>query len=89
MKTNKYIYLCHPITLGTPELNIRNAIDAREEILKLKCHAFVAILNIMAEVVYPKTHAQYLKEDLAWPFGDETIKPLRDIGIWPYLHFFL
>jgi len=65
-KIKKYIYIAHPITIGQPDRNMRNMIDACEEVWKLGCFAYGAFLNIMWEVVYPKTEGEYLKHDIAW-----------------------
>jgi len=94
-KKEYHIYIAHPISIGTPDVNMRNLIDACEQVWRMGHYAYGALLNLTWEVVYPKSEKQYLEHDIGWlkkcdivwrlpgesKGADQEVRKAKELGI--------
>lgn len=60
------VYIAGPIALGDQFVNVRKAIDAAEEVMRAGHTPFVPHTDCIWHLVYPHTHADWLKWDFEW-----------------------
>lgn len=60
------VYIAGPYTLGDVVANVRQALDAADEVLKVGHTPFVPHLNHFWHLVHPGPYEQWIAWDAAW-----------------------
>ena len=59
-----WVYVAGPITKGTPSGVLRDAIDAAQELYGHDCLPYIPHLDIITDLVYPRSWDEWLAIDL-------------------------
>jgi hypothetical protein len=62
----RYIYIAGPYSNGDTVLNVRNAITAAEELIKLELIPYIPHLTMFWHLVTPDDYGFWLNYDLNW-----------------------
>ena len=69
------VYIAGPYTKGDVALNVRNAIEAGDTVLKAGHIPFIPHLTHFWHLIYPGPYEQWIKFDLEWlPFCQAFIR---------------
>lgn len=60
------VYIAAPYSRGDTVLNVRNAVQAADQVLALGHHPFVPHLTMLWHTISPKPYEDWLAIDLVW-----------------------
>jgi len=67
------IYVAGPYTLGDIGINVKNSLDAANELMDAGFCPFVPLLSHFWHIVHPRPYADWINYDIEWLYACDAV----------------